>query len=110
MGSEADITPSLHLTDLAPKIEPLPADGPVLIQIEYQIDPSRRREFLRAIQAVGGTRRRNGAASWRVYRDIRADGRFGARVGVTWWSEYPRLRTRMTVSDRTLQERVEAMQ
>ncbi|HSV17790.1 MAG TPA: MFS transporter [Casimicrobiaceae bacterium] len=110
MGSEADITPSLHLTDLAPKIEPLPDDGPVLIQIEYQIDPANRREFLRAIQAVGGTRRRNGAASWRVYRDISADGRFVERFVLTSWSEYVRLRTRMTVSDRTLQERVEALQ
>jgi len=110
MGTEADITPSAHLAELAPTIQPLPDDGPVLIQIEYQIDPAKRREFLRAIQAVGGTRRRNGAASWRVYRDISADGRFVERFVLTSWSEYVRLRTRMTVSDRTLQERVEEMQ
>jgi MFS family permease len=110
MGTEADITPSTHLGELPSTIQPLPDDGPVLIQIEYQIDPSKRREFLRAIQAVGGTRRRNGAASWRVYRDISADGRFVERFVLTSWSEYVRLRTRMTVADRTLQERVDALQ
>jgi MFS family permease len=109
MGSEADITPSAHLAELAPTIQPLPDDGPVLIQIEYQIDPSRRREFLRAIQAVGATRRRNGAASWRVYRDISAEGRFVERFVLTSWSEYVRLRARMTVADRRVQERAEAL-
>ena len=29
-----------HLAELAPTVQPLPDDGPVLIQIEYQIDPS----------------------------------------------------------------------
>jgi MFS family permease len=110
MGSEADVTPSLHLPDLAPTVQPLPDDGPVLIQIEYQIDPARRRDFLAAIHAVGTTRRRNGAASWRVYRDIGAEGRFVERFVLTSWSEYVRLRTRMTVSDRAIQQKVETLQ
>jgi MFS family permease len=110
MGSEADVTPSLHLPDLAPTVQPLPDDGPVLIQIEYQIDPAQRRDFLAAIRAVGTTRRRNGAASWRVYRDIGAEGRFVERFVLTSWSEYVRLRTRMTVSDRAIQQKVETLQ
>ena len=110
MGSEADVTPSLHLPDLAPTVQPLPDDGPVLIQIEYQIDAQNRAAFLRAVQAVGPTRRRNGAASWRIYRDLGEDGRFVERYVVTSWSEYVRLRTRMTVSDRKLQDRVLELQ
>ena len=42
MGEEADVTPSLHMPELAIATEPLPDDGPVLIQIEYQIDPENR--------------------------------------------------------------------
>jgi MFS family permease len=110
MGSEADVTPSLHLPDLAPTVQPMPDDGPVLIQIEYQIEADKRREFLRGLRAVERTRRRNGAASWRVYRDIGQDGRFVERFVLTSWSEYVRLRTRMTVADRELQQRVEALQ
>jgi MFS family permease len=110
MGSEADVTPSLHLPDLASTIQPLPDDGPVLIQIEYQIEAPKRQEFLRAIRAVEATRRRNGADSWRVYRDIAADGRFVERFVLSSWSEYVRLRTRMTIADRELQDHAESLQ
>ena len=43
MGNEADVTPAVQLPDLAIAVEPLPDDGPVLIQIEYQIDPEHAR-------------------------------------------------------------------
>jgi len=110
MGEEADVTPSHHLPEVAMIAEPLPDDGPVLIQIEYQIEPANRPAFLRAIHAVEPTRRRNGAASWRVYRDLGADGRFVERYIITSWSEYVRLRTRMTVTDRKIQDRVSELQ
>ena len=38
------------------------------------------------------------------------DGRFVERFIIASWAEYVRLRTRMTVSDRALQDRVEALQ
>ena len=41
--------------DLAIGSMPRPADGPVLIQIEYLIDPAVRERFLQAIQKVGPT-------------------------------------------------------
>jgi hypothetical protein len=110
MGREADVTPSLHLPEITPTITPLPDDGPVLIQIEYQIDPPQRAAFLRAVRKVGRVRRRNGATSWRVFRDIGAESRFVERYVLTSWSEYVRLRARMTVSDRDLIARVEALQ
>ena len=88
----------------------MPDDGPVLIQFEYQIDPEHREAFLRAIQAVEPTRRRNGAASWRVYRDLGEEGRFIERFVIASWGEFVRLRTRMTIADRKLQERVEELQ
>jgi len=98
------------MPELAIAIQPLPDDGPVLIQIEYQIDPENRDPFLRAIQAVEATRRRNGAARWRVYRDLGAEGRFIERYVITSWSEYVRLRTRMTITDRKVQDRVTELQ
>ena len=64
MGNEADVTPAVQLPDLAIAVEPLPDDGPVLIQIEYQIAPEHREEFFKAVQAVEATRRRNGASNW----------------------------------------------
>lgn len=110
LGNEADVTPFAQLPDLAIAIEPLPNDGPVLVQVEYRIDEEQRPSFLRAIQAVEATRRRNGASSWRVFRDIGEDGRFVERYVITSWAEYVRLRMRMTMADRTLQDRVVELQ
>ncbi len=110
MGTEADVTPGVQLPDLAIAVEPLPDDGPVLIQIEYQIAAEHSDAFLRAIHAVGTVRRRNGASSWRVFRDLGEDGRYVERFIVTSWAEYVRLRTRMTIADRKLQDRVEELQ
>jgi MFS family permease len=110
MGEEADITPGLQLPDMAITAEPLPDDGPVLIQIDYRVDPDKRRAFLRAIHAVEATRRRNGAASWRVFRDLGEEGRFVERYIIASWAEYIRLRSRMTVTDRKVQARVDQFQ
>ena len=82
----------------------------MLIQIEYQIRAENREAFLRAAHAAQRTRRRNGATSWRVFRDLEQEGRFVERFVITSWAEYVRLRQRMTVADRKLQERVEQLQ
>jgi MFS family permease len=110
MGTEADVTPRLQLPDLAIAFEPLPDDGPVLIQLEYRVDQEHREAFLRAIHGVEPTRRRNGAASWRVYRDLSEEGRFVERFVIASWAEFVRLRTRMTMADRKHEERVEQFQ
>jgi hypothetical protein len=110
MGTEADVTPGVQLPDMAIAVEPLPDDGPVLIQIEYQIEPQNRKPFLRAIHAVETIRRRNGATSWRVFRDLAEEGRFVERYIIASWAEYIRLRSRMTMGDRKLLEHVEQYQ
>jgi MFS family permease len=110
LGTEADVTPGMQLPDLAIASEPLPDDGPVLIQLQYQIHPEHREEFLRAIHLIEPARRRNGASDWRVFRDLGEEGRYVERFIVTSWAEYVRLRTRMTMSDRQIQSRVEQFQ
>ena len=110
MGDEAMVTPGMPMPDLAISFEPKPDDGPVLIQIEYRIDPPNQDEFLRLIGSIEPARRRNGAIDWRVFRDLGEDGRFVERFVIGSWAEYVRLRTRMTVADRGVQGRIEALQ
>jgi MFS family permease len=110
MGQEADVVPGARLPELAIASEPLPDDGPVLIQLEYRIEPQNRDAFLRAIQKVGPTRRRNGATSWRVFRDLGEDGRYVERYVIASWAEYVRLRARMTMADSRLQQHVAELQ
>lgn len=110
MGEEADVTPGAQLPELAIAVEPGPMDGPVLIQIEYRIAAEQREEFLRVIHTVEPVRRRNGAVSWRVFRDLGEDGLFVERFIIASWAEYVRLRARATMTDRNLQHRVERLQ
>ena len=82
----------------------------MLIQIEYLIAPEHYVEFLKAIHTIEPIRRRNGAGSWRVYRDLEREGRFVERFVIESWGEYTRLRTRATQTDRRAQERIEQFQ
>ena len=110
LGAEADVMPGVQLPDLGLTVLPSPGDGPVLIQIEYRIAPEHRDAFLRAIHAIEPTRRRNGAYDWRVFRDLSEDDCFVERYIIASWAEYVRLRSRMTIADRELQERVAELQ
>jgi quinol monooxygenase YgiN len=109
-ADEADVTPGARMPDLSIPMMPAPEDGPVLIQIEYRIAPADRAAFLKAIHKVEATRRRNGAGSWRVFRDLEQDGLFVERFVIDSWAEYTRLRTRMTQTDRRGQEAAEKFQ
>jgi MFS family permease len=110
LGNDADVTPGAQLPDLGLAVPPLPGDGPVLIQVEYRIAPENEKAFLRGIHAIERTRRRNGAEDWRVFRDIAEQDCFVERYIISSWAEYVRQRSRMTVTDRGLQERVAKLQ
>jgi hypothetical protein len=110
MVDEADIAPGERLPDLEIQDEPSPDDGPVLIQLDYRIDPDERGDFLRAVHAVEPVRRRNGAVSWRVFRDLEEEGRYVERFIISSWAEYVRLRNRMTAADRRLLDEVDRFQ
>ena len=104
------MTPGAPLPELGLPAVPRPDDGPVLIQIEYRVAPEHHDAFLRAIHAIEPARRRNGAADWRVFRDLADRNQFVERYIIASWAEYVRLRNRMTVADRKLQEQVSALQ
>jgi len=110
MGDEAMVTPGMPMPELTIAVEPEPDDGPVLIQLEYRIDSPNQDEFLRIIGAIEPARRRNGAIDWRVFRDLGEDARFVERFVIRSWAEYVRLRTRMTIADREVQDRIESLQ
>jgi quinol monooxygenase YgiN len=82
----------------------MPDDGPVLIQIDYRIEPHHRAAFLSAIAEVGPARRRTGATSWRVYRDLGDEERFVERYVIASWADYLRQRQRMTMADSQLEQ------
>ncbi len=50
-------------------IDAAPDRGPVLVTIEYRIDPEKSDAFLRAIRDLSQQRKRDGAYAWDVFED-----------------------------------------
>lgn len=104
LGTEADVTPHPAVTELTVVFKPQPKDGPVLIQVEYQIEAHNHSAFLAAMEDVGPARRRSGAKDWGIFRDLSDDERFVERYIIESWADYLRQRERMTQADRARQE------
>jgi hypothetical protein len=82
--------------------------GPVMVEVEYRIDPVRTRDFQRAMRDVRRMRLRNGAVSWNLFQEA-ADQRrwFEVFVDETWLSHL-RQHHRLTVEDRRIKELAES--
>ena len=100
-----DTAPSRHFPHAAVAWEPEPEDGPILVEIEYRIDPRRAHEFARAMRAVGRIRRRDGAVRWGVWCDTTDPSRYVETFVVESWAEHLRQHARATVADREVEER-----
>jgi MFS family permease len=105
-GAELDLSPSMHWP--AP-VTTLPIEGdrgPVLVTIEYHIDPKNRGPFLTALTRYGRERRRDGAYDWDVFEDPAQKGRFIEIFLTDSWLEHLRLHRRVTKADRVLESAV----
>ena len=83
--------------------------GPILVTIEYSVDPRRQAEFIKAISKFGRIRRRDGAYSWGVFRDLETPDRFLETFLVDSWAEHLRQHERVTLADRATEERVHSL-
>lgn len=105
--------PSSEGLDLRPSIRSSHPDwaigteldsGPVLVTIEYRIDPRSAVEFTRAMQPMRRIRLRNGAMQWGLFNDTKDPGRYIELFIVESWLEHLRQHERFTVSDRATEK------
>ncbi|EDY19468.1 protein of unknown function DUF894 DitE [Chthoniobacter flavus Ellin428] len=104
-----DLSPSNHwpqIHNLA--VEPAPDDGPVLITVDYQIDPAQAREFRAAMRALRRTRLRDGAFRSSLFHDLDHPAHFRETFLVGSWAEHLRQHERATVEDKRIEEAVTA--
>lgn len=80
-------------------------EGPVLVSVEYEIDPSREDDFLRTMEIVRRMRRRSGAWRWGVFRDAARPTVYLESFLVESWLDHLRQHERMTVTDRDISYR-----
>jgi MFS family permease len=84
---------------------PEPDSGPVMVTIEYRVQPAKRGEFVAAMQHVREMRRRNGAYFWELFHDSADTARFVECFMDESWLEHLRQHERASVSDREIRER-----
>src|SRR5438128_6282339 len=101
-----DLAPSVHWPEPHLDIVPAPDEGPVRVEVEYRIDPINADTFAEALRDLERIRRRDGAVDWAVYQDPGQTGRYVENFVVESWLEHLRQHERVTVSDRTVQDRI----
>jgi len=105
-GVGIDLTPSMHWPPPIAAQEVDQDRGPVMVTVEYQIDPSDRDAFLVALHELSRERRRDGAYAWGIFEDAAVAGRFVETFLVESWLEHLRQHERVTNADRVLQDAV----
>jgi MFS family permease len=100
-----DFTPSMDWGAPVLAETPEPDSGPVLVTIEYRVQPTKRREFVSAMQALREMRRRNGAYFWELFHDSADPTRYVECFMDESWLEHLRQHERVSVADRAIQQR-----
>lgn len=103
---DTDLSPSLHWPEPHLVLEPHPEQGPILVTVEYRIDPAAARSFAQAMRPLNLIRRRDGAIRWGLFQDAADPGRFLETFMVETWMEHLRQHERLTVADRAVEEMV----
>lgn len=103
-----DLAPSMHWPAPLVSAEPEPERGPVMVTIEYQIEPARTAEFVAAMQEMRRMRQRDGAFFWELFQDAADSARFVECFMTESWVEHLRQHERVTVADREVQQRINA--
>jgi hypothetical protein len=109
-GAGIDLAPSMHWPAPAVAHDVEQDRGPVLVTVEYRVDPKDRAPFLAALEKLGRERRRDGAYAWGVYEDAAAEGRMLETFLLESWLEHLRQHERVTNADRALQEEIQRFQ
>jgi MFS family permease len=107
-GTTLDLRPSQHWSQPALAEEPELEEGPLLLSVEYRVKLEDAAEFSGAMYKLGRARRRTGAADWKLFRDPCEPERYVETFMVESWAEHLRQCQRVTMTDRTLEEKVNA--
>ena len=103
-GENLDFSPA----SVRPAPEPAPAvgpeDGPVMVTLEYHIDPAQATAFAEVMQRTRRARLRQGALSWGLFRDVALPGRYVEYFVDENWVEHQRRLERFTAFDAELRE------
>lgn len=99
-----DLSPSGHWQEHTLTHEPAPSDGPVLVTIEYHVEPDDAAAFRAAMVHLRRTRLRDGAFRCSVFMDVEDPTLYRETFLVGSWAEHLRQHTRATVEDQRIEQ------
>lgn len=109
-GAVDDLSPSMHWPAPITTRDIEPDRGPVLVTVEYHIDPKNREAFLHALGRSARMRRRDGAYDWGIFEDPAKEGRFIETFLTDSWLDHLRQHQRVTKADRLMEQVIRRFQ
>jgi MFS family permease len=87
---ELDLAPVQYWPQPVSVVDPDSNAGPVLVTVEWPVQPDKSVEFVAAMRPVGRSRKRTGATMWGLFRDIDDPAVFVETFVVATWHEHLR--------------------
>lgn len=107
-AGDLDLTPAAHWPQPVVAGSPEPDRGPIMVTVEYRVEPHRAADFLAELDVLARARRRDGAYLWGVFRDAAEPDRFLEYFLEESWTQHLRHHARVTQADRDVEARVRA--
>ncbi len=104
-----NLDPLNRLTEPALGLDITPRSGPVVIQVDYEIDDLDVPEFLKLMGERRRIRIRDGARNWALMRDLEKPGSWTETYHTPTWVEYIRHNQRRTQVDGENTDRLRAL-
>jgi MFS family permease len=103
-GADLDFSPASAGALAPPAVSIEPDEGPVMVMVEYQIDPAQAAGFAEVMSRTRRARLRQGALSWGLFRDVSQPGRYIEYFVDENWLEHQRRLERFTNFDADLRK------
>lgn len=107
--SQSNLAPLNRFTDPEIKIDLTRRSGPIMILVEYDIDPKDATEFLELMYVRRRSRIRDGAQRWVLLRDLEHPEKWTETYHFPTWTEYRRHHERRTHADSEAFDRLLAL-
>ena len=102
---QQDLTPARILKEPVPAFPVEHQMGPVMVTVDYRIDPARAAEFATVMRESRANRLQMGALSWGLFHDTSEPGHYIEYFLDESWADHLRRFDRFTAADADLRER-----
>lgn len=105
-GTALDLSPSMHWPEPVVLADDADRRGPLLVTVEYDVDPVHTARFLALMATLAAERRRDGAWGWSLQEDVARPGLWLETFREADWTAHLRHHVRVTEADRAVQDEI----